>query len=183
MFDVTIQGMNKQIYLKPTQKAGAFHIRKVAKHDFPTLARVYVRAYNTLNIGEHWDAKSAQHLLKRLHNEQTDLFFVVTYKTKVIGAIAAVIKPWWDGNHMTDGELFVEPAYQRQGIGKHLIRHLFLAGKKKHNATQWHTFTHVVHAHPLSWYKRMGFEQIKEWTMISGDVGKVLKNLDAMIKS
>lgn len=34
-------------------------IRPANNQDFDSLAEIYVRAYNPLNIGENWDKKSA----------------------------------------------------------------------------------------------------------------------------
>ena len=152
-------------------------IRLAKSSDLKTLAPIYVKAYNPLNIGEHWDEKSAYVLLKHLYKAQPDLFFVVEVDGKVVGHISALVKPWWDGNHLTDGELFIDPKYQKKGIGKKLIQHLFKEGLAKYNAVSWDTFTHVVYEHPLKWYKNMGFKVIKDWTMITGDIKKVLKIL------
>jgi len=66
---------------------------------------------------------------------------------------------------------------KKKGIGKKLIRHLFQEAQEKYKAISWDTFTHVVHEHPLKWYKKMGFEVIKEWAMITGNIKEVLENL------
>lgn len=152
-------------------------IRSVEKSDFDKLAKLYVEAYNPLNIGEHWDVASAKKLLFHLYSAQPDLFFVVEDNDKVIGAINAIVKPWWDGYHITDGEVFIHPKHQGKGIGKKLIKHLFGQAKKKYQAVSWDTFTHIVHEHPMKWYKSLGFEEIREWAMITGNINQVLNNL------
>lgn len=149
----------------------------ISKHDLSELAPIYRESYNSLNIGEKWNDLSSEDLLTHLYNAQSDLFFIARDDAKIIGAIVALIKPWWDGNHMTDGELFVDPKYQGKGVGKLLIKRLFEAGKSKYGALVWDTFTHQIYEHPLSWYKKMGFEEIKEWVMISGNVDVVLAKL------
>lgn len=152
-------------------------IRPARKQDTNTLAKIYVDAYNPLNIGESWDAESAKRLLLHLYKSQPDLTFVAEIDGEVVGAINALIKPWWDGNHITDGEVFVDPKFQGKGIGKKLIQYLFMEARKRYQAVSWDTFTHVVHEHPMKWYKSMGFEEINEWRMITGDIEKVLRNL------
>lgn len=112
-----------------------------------------------------------------LFNDQPDLTFVAEDNHKIVGAANALIKPWWDGNHITDGEIFVDPEHQGKKIGKKLLKHLFEQAQEKYQAVCWDTFTHVVHKHPLSWYESMGFEVIKEWQMITGNIQKVLTNL------
>lgn len=152
-------------------------VRPVHDEDFLKLSKIYALAYNSLNIGENWDEASALKLLKHLYLQQPDLFFTAEENGKVVGAITAPVKPWWDGNHLTDGELFVHPDNQRHGIGKLLIEKLFTEAKEKYSAVSWDTFTHRVYEHPLKWYKSLGFEEIEEWVMISGDIDVVLKNL------
>lgn len=153
------------------------NIRPIEEKDFPTLASIYTVAYNSLNIGENWDDKSSEKLLKHLHSEQEDLFFVAEEDGEVVGGITAPTKPWWDGIHLVDGELFVHPDYQRRGIGKKLIERLFTEAQEKYQAVSWDTFTHRVHEHPLKWYKSIGFSEIKEWVMITGNIKEVLEKL------
>lgn len=153
------------------------NIRAVQADDFSELAKIYTIAYNSLNIGENWDEKSAKVLLKHLYIEQSDLFFVAEEDGRVAGGITALIKPWWDGNHLTDGELFVHPDNQRHGIGTQLIKRLFTEAQEKYQAISWDTFTHRVYEHPLKWYKSMGFKEIEEWVMITGNIQEVLGKL------
>lgn len=153
------------------------HIRPLKETDFGKLSKIYCDAYNPLDIGEKWDTASAEKLLRHLHSAQSDLFFVAEIENEQIGAICGLIKPWWDGNHLTDGEFFIDPKHQRRGIGKLLVKHLFEQAKTAYNAISWETFTHVVHEHPLKWYKSIGFEVIQEWTMINGNIDTVLSKL------
>lgn len=148
------------------------------RDDIDQMVDIYIDSYNSINIGEKWDRQSAKTMLLHLFEIQPDLTFVAKIEGKIVGAANALIKPWWDGNRLTDGEIFVNPKYQGKKIGKRLIKHLFMEAKKKYNAVSWDTFTHIIHKHPLSWYKSMGFEEIKEWAMISGKIDTVLKKLD-----
>lgn len=47
----------------------------------------------------------------------------------------------------------------------------------KYNASVWGTYTFKGSSHPLSWYKKMGFEEIEEWTMITGNLREALKRI------
>ncbi|MCL4360242.1 GNAT family N-acetyltransferase [Patescibacteria group bacterium] len=152
-------------------------IGPVVSGDLPHLASCYTRAYNPLGIGEHWTPDSAQNLMAYFFREQADLFFAAKEGGTIVGGTVAMVKPWWDGNHLIDGEIFVDPGYQKQGIGPRLLKTLFAAAKTKYNARSWDTYTHIVHSHPLSWYKKLGFTTIEHWQMISGDVDTVLTRL------
>lgn len=152
-------------------------IRPVDTSHLPQLARVYADSYNSVHIGETWDAKSALALMNYFYKEQPDLFFAAFVDEKIAGATVAMVKPWWDGNHLIDGEIFVDPQFQKKGLGEKLLRVLFEKAQEKYQAVSWDTYTHIIHEHPLSWYKKLGFEQISNWTMITGDIKKVLKNI------
>lgn len=153
------------------------NIRLANKKDLPLLADIYKTAYNSLNIGENWNNDSALKLIEHLYHEQEDLFFVAEENGAIVGGIVALLKPWWDGNHLADGEIFVHPQFQEKGIGTRLIKHMFIESSKKYKALSWDTFTHRVYEQPLDWYKKLGFEEIKNWVMITGNIEKVLKNI------
>lgn len=152
-------------------------IRLTSKEDLKELAEIYKTAYNSLNIGENWDSKSSLKLMQHLFEDQGDLFFIAEENGKILGGIVALVKPWWDGNHLTDGEIFIDPASQKKGIGTQLIKQMFTEALEKYQATSWDTFTHKVYEHPLKWYKSIGFKEIQHWTMIAGDIKEVLARL------
>lgn len=152
-------------------------LRLATEADLNALSEIYTTAYNSLNIGENWTPESARKLLEYMFEDQPDLFFVAEESGKVKGAIVATVRPWWDGNHLIEGEIFVHPDYQKKGIGVKLIKILFTTAKEKYDVVSWDTYTHKVYKNPLAWYKSLGFEEIKHWTMITGDVGKILSNI------
>lgn len=153
------------------------NLRLAKTEDLQTLSEVYVVAYNVLNIGEKWTESKAYELIKYLFEDQPDLFFVATVDEKVVGGIVATVRPWWDGNHLIEGEIFIHPDFQKKGIGVKLIKQLFTTAKEEYHVVSWDTFTHRVHKNPLAWYKQLGFEEIKHWVMITGNIDKVLKTI------
>ncbi len=157
-------------------------IRPTDEKDLSTLSGIYVEAYNPLNIGEEWTDQTALRMLKHFYEVQPDLFFTAEEDGEIIGCIVALIKPFWDGYHLTDGELFLSPQHQKKGVGKKLIQHMFIAALEKYQAVSWDTFTHNIHEHPLKWYKSLGFEEIHEWTMISGNIKDVLEKIEEVDK-
>ncbi len=157
-------------------------IRIVKQDDLKNLDEIYLKSYNSLNIGENWDIQSSQKLMEFFFSYQSDLFFLAEVDGIIAGAIVALVKPWWDGNHLVDGEIFINPKFQKQGLGTKLIEKMFLIAKEKYQAVSWDTFTHIIYEHPLKWYKKLGFTKINQWTMISGDTSKVLNKIQEQSK-
>src|SRR5206468_3100195 len=94
-----------------------------------------------------------------------------------VGGFIVGVRPWWDGNHLVDGELFVDPEHQKRGVGKQLIARVLNEAVEKYKPTVWETYTFRDEGFPLSWYKQIGFAEISEWTMIRADVATVLSKL------
>jgi len=147
------------------------------KKDLPRLAKIFVQVYTVFDVGEHWTIGSAQQLLSYWLKKQPDLAFVAECDGRAVGAFVAGIKPWWDGNHLSDGELFVHPAYQKKGIGTKLSIVLYQKAWKKYKVVSFDAYTFKKTKFPLSWYKSLGFEVNSDWVMISGDLKKILPKL------
>lgn len=151
-------------------------IRAVEERDLPILAGIYSRVYEVYNVGEKWAPKSALELMSYWLKRQPDLALLAELDKKVVGGFVVGVKPWWDGNHLVDGEIFVNPNYQKKGVGTELCKSMFKLALEKYHVVRWDTFT-FREGFALDWYKRLGFEEIKEWAMISGDPKKVLRKL------
>jgi GNAT superfamily N-acetyltransferase len=105
------------------------------------------------------------------------LVFIAECDKDLAGAAMVGARPWWDGNHLFDGEFFVDPAHQRKGIAKKLLRQLIETANQKYAPVFWDTWTFRSEEFPLGWYKRVGFKEIEEWIMIRADVKKLLASL------
>jgi len=155
----------------------ATKIRPMRGDDLESLAEIYVETYKVFDIGERWDKKSAYKLLEHWFKRQSDLAFVVEYNDEIVGAFVTAVKPWWDGNHLTEGEIFVHPDHQRRGLGTELIKRVFKTARDKYKAVAWDAFAPNKFKHPLNWYKEMGFKEVKEWTIITCNIEEILKKL------
>lgn len=153
------------------------NIRLIKKEDLDALAEVYAFVYKVFNSGENWTAESAKEMLNYWLEKQPDLAFLAESDGKIVGAFLSGVKPWWDGVHLFDGELFVHPNFQNKKIGKALLKKVLEEATEKYNAKIFDAFTYNGYEFPLSWYKKIGFHVINEWTMFSGDIDEVLKKL------
>lgn len=146
--------------------------------DMAVIASYYADYYANSVLGEKWTKEKAVELFQYFYNQNKDLFFVAYDDDKPVGVIMSVLKPWWDGNHLEDGEVFVLPSYQRKGIAKSLFKALFKHAIEKYNATtlEAHTYENE-NGFPYNWYKRLGFETIDDLKIISGNIKEIIKKI------
>lgn len=152
-------------------------IRNIQPADLQVLAEVYSKTYEAFDVGEKWTPETALQLLRYWFERQPDLAFLAEEDGEILGGFFAAVKPWWDGMHLVDGELFVHPDHQKKKIGTMLSKHMFTQAFEKYQAQVWDTYTFKNTEHPLKWYKTQGFDENKDWVMISGDLKEALKRL------
>jgi len=152
-------------------------IRLMRNEDLHHLAAIYVRAFANPEMNEKWTEQAAYALLSDWLRRQPDLAFAAESDNRLVGAFVVGIRPWWDGNHLVDGELFVNLEDQGRGIARSLIHKVVLTAVEKYAPVVWESYTFRGQVFPLEWYKRLGFQEIEEWVMIRADVAKLLANL------
>lgn len=152
-------------------------IRLAKEEDLEKLAAIYEEVFRVFDVGEEWTKEAAYKLLKYYFDRYPDLAFVAEYDGKVVGAFFADVRPWWDGDHLVDGEIFVHPDYQKRGVGTELMKIMFKTAIDKYGVVGWDAIT-FKGEYPLEWYKKLGFEESKSWIVFGGDVRKVLKKLE-----
>ena len=154
-------------------------IRLAKKEDIKYLAEIYKELYDNADIGENWTIESATNLLNYWYEKQGDLFFVAEECGKVVGGVVSGIKPWFDGNRLVDGEIFVSNEFQ----GKHLAKELFKAhlveAIEKYDAKvmEFHTYGDETEF-PQNWYTRLDIKKDDELVIMNGDTKKILSKLN-----
>jgi aminoglycoside 6'-N-acetyltransferase I len=153
-------------------------IRLMKEEDLDVLAKIYVDAYDNADIGEKWNERSARALINYWMKKQPDLAFVAEFEDEIAGGLISGIKPWWDGNRLSDGELFVAPRFQKKGIGTALMKELCEKAISKYNAVSLDAFTYKKNKFPLAWYKTIGFEEVNGWAIVSANLKELKERLD-----
>src|SRR3989344_4962368 len=118
------------------------------------LSKIYVRTFK--GRGEKWTQKQATTLIKSYLKKQPDLALSASFKNRLVGGFICLIKPWWDGNHLVETVLFVDPKVQKAGVGKELLKALLIKARKKYKAIILEGITFAKLDFPLNWYKRLG---------------------------
>ena len=154
-------------------------IRLVKKEDLKDLAIIYKELYDNVDIGENWSIETATNLLNYWYEKQKDLFFVAEEDGIVVGGIVSGIKPWFDGNRLIDGEVFVSTKYQGRHIAKELFKtHLKEAyNKYKANVMEFHTYGDETEF-PQNWYTRIGCKKDNELIIMNGDIKEIIRKIN-----
>jgi len=148
-------------------------IIKTKKEDLKELSKIYKNAYDRPEEGEDWSIKDSKNLLNFYFNQKTFVGVTAILDGKIVGAFFSFIKPWYDGNHLGEGEVFIDPTYQNQKIGTKL----FLEMMKIANNKKCIVHELVAYDKVSNWYKKLG---IKETGLkhMSGSIKEILKNLE-----
>ncbi|MCK5027350.1 MAG: GNAT family N-acetyltransferase [Candidatus Pacebacteria bacterium] len=152
-------------------------IRTMTEKDLSKVASVFTEAYDKADIGERWTYDASYSLINYWFLKQPDLCFVAIVENKIVGGFVAGIKPWWDGNHLIDGEIFVDPAYQTCGIGPKLSKIMYQTALEKYKITNISFITFSRNNFPLRWWRKLGFGIETHLILIDADPKEVLKKL------
>jgi len=152
-------------------------IREATTEDIPNLAIAYLNAFKAVDPDEIWTERQAAKLVAFFLNAQPDLAFVAEQEGEVIGGICGLAKPWWDGVHLVDTEIFLDPMGQQKGIGTRLFLHYLEEAIRLYDATKIEAITFKGLEFPSSWYIQLGFEDKNDWKIVFGDVATVTHRL------
>lgn len=151
---------------------------RIAKEDdLKELSELYVKVYMEANEKEKWEVESAYSLLKTLYDFASKCFVVATIEGKIIGAFAGMLKPWWNGMHLVETELFVDKKYRGLGISKKLQLELAIKAKENYDVKYIEGVTFTDRDFPLSFYKRIGYEEDTQLVPVCADVDILIHNL------
>ena len=155
-------------------------VRAVREGDLDELAQLYRNFYNALDdLGELWTKESAHRFVAHFYRRQPDLFYLAELGDRIVGATVAAVQPWWDGNHLVEGEIFIDSLYEDTDLSRQLLRELLVRARDKYHTVTWDTIMPTSDKHPLGSYKRIGFDELPLRAAITGDVHTVLEKLGA----
>jgi len=154
-----------------------YKIRLIKEDEIKKAGEVYALAFNTAQVGENWTDKTASTFLEFWYKKAKDLFFVAVKNNKIIGGIVGEIIPYAEGKYFADGELFVDPAFQNQGVAKKLNKKVISVAINKFGVKYLCWLANAKAKFPISWYEKIGMEKTR-WILMDGEAKKVLKNLN-----
>ena len=163
---------------KASKSTLSLSIRRATETDVSEIADLYKQAYNSATLlDEHWTKASARKFVTYFYRRQPDLFFIAKENGVLVGAVVAAVQPWWDGNHLVEGELFEAPGLADETVRKALLQELLTVARSKYHVVSWDTITPTLHEHPLSAFEELGFSEVPHWKAISGDINTILSRV------
>jgi GNAT superfamily N-acetyltransferase len=147
-------------------------IRKTEKQDIRQLAEIYKSAYDRPQFGEDWSLERAENLLNFYFNLDTFIGLTATSNERIVGGFFSFTKPWYDGNRLAEGELFVDPQYQNQKIGSRLMLQMMKEAEEK--GCLIHEL--IAYDEVAKWYRSLGMKDSGLHHM-EGNIKEIEQNL------
>jgi hypothetical protein len=165
-------------------EADAFYdvaVRLAKPADFQALSKLYADFYNDLDdLGERWTKDAARKFISHFYTRQRDLMFLAEDQKshEVVGLVMAAVQPWWDGNHLVEGELLVRADYRAHpAYATQLVSALLQTAEASYQAITWDTIAPTTPGHPFNYFQQLGFSEVPHWRAVRGDVRAILGQL------
>lgn len=153
-------------------------IRGVEPKDLVALADIYVKVYTAFDVGETWTQKSALQMLENLKMGAYPISVLAEVDGKIVGGAFSDTKSWEGKRVMEAKEIFVDPEYQRKGIGTELAKERLHRAEVWHGVTEAELVTFADKGHARSWHEKMGHKPTEGLQMMHGKVREIKANLD-----
>lgn len=96
-------------------------IRRMQKDDISACAEILCAVYNNEMWQCRWTAETGTAYLEDYFEAKKFVGFILEVEGKIIGALFAHEKIWWNNNELYIDEMFILPEKQRGGYGSMLI--------------------------------------------------------------
>ena len=98
-------------------------IRDFKQEDLGSCVQLLIETYNCEPWKNHWTVETATRYLSEFVSSNEFVGFVIEEENSIIGAMFAHKKTWWTNDEVYVDELFISPAFQKQGFGKAMLQH------------------------------------------------------------
>ena len=142
-------------------------IRKATKKDIIKIAKLIKTEFNKPPYNDGWTDKRAK--ITTTNYLRIGYGFVAIINNKIAGAIIIRDDPYSKGLYIIVEELIVDSKFQKQGIGKALIKIIEKEAKRKKAHTVYLYTSRKSRA--FKFYKKLGYKESKSIAAM----GKVLK--------
>lgn len=141
-------------------------IKKIESHDvLESCAQILVDAYNGEPWNDNWTIEKALEKLCCFYNSPKFIGLQALVDGKLVGCCIGNIEPYYTGDYYYLKEMFVSPAFQKQGIGHYLMEEI-KAELSKLGIETIILFTGKG-LFPYDFYLKSGFAEMEEMRMMS----------------
>ena len=150
--------------------------------DLSYLGEIFSAVYTDSHFDKFTPEPSTEYLTW-LFKRCPELAFVAEENGTVVGAYLAALKPWFDGPHVVDGEIFVAESYRKHGIGRILTKTLLTEARERYGAVVVEAITYSDDAELLAWHAKNARKVVPELVFITGKIDEVLNAIEAQAAS
>lgn len=131
------------------------NIRELKSDDIAACADILCSVYNNELWQCRWSQEVATEYLTDFYNMQKFVGYVMEEDGRILGAIFAHEKVWWNNSEVFVEEMFVQPEYQGRGYGSMLLQQV--EGYIKEKGLAGITLSTNKYAPAPKFYKKNGF--------------------------
>jgi len=106
-----------------------FELRELIDDDIFEIANIYVKAYADEDWNEQWIYEDALQRICEIISSPVCKGVVCLLNKKIVGCALYEILTWHTGKQLEIKEIFVNPCFHRNGIGKKLLTYIEVVGK------------------------------------------------------
>ena len=132
-------------------------IREFMESDLTVCAEIMMEVYNNDLWQCNWSIEIAKSYLEDYVHGKKFLGYTMVVDNNIIGAIFTHEKIWWNNSEIFVDELFIAPAYQRQGYGAKLLQ--TVENYIKEHKLAGFTLLTNRYAPARAFYRNNGFEE------------------------
>lgn len=129
-------------------------IRKVNCNDYDEIARVMMKAFKNPPWNETWDYHLAYQRIEQLDDGNYTRCYVLKQDDRIVGVLCGRLVTYVDTLELMIEDFYVDPDYQRQGIGSKLMN----AVAEELKEVDYFTLLTGRDFYSVDFYQKNGFE-------------------------
>ena len=155
----------------------------IQNEDIASISDAYARYYRESVIHEPWTPEKVADLLRYSCTKQPDLFFAAyDEEGKPEGFVLSFVRPFSDGNHLVDTEVFVDPRLslaRRSFAAKELTVKLLETAVRDVHVMAIDGFAYEdENGFPLNMYQKMHMVEDRDLKMFTANISEFLTRIE-----
>lgn len=149
-------------------------IRLFNKKDIQEAINLILISYKKEEKKKRWTKEMAEKYINMHLRMNKELCFVATENSKIIGIGLCMLKPKYNKEIIDSHILIVHPDYRRKKVATKLLKKIISKANNKFGIDEIESSVTSLTNFPISWYESIGFREKKSYTLIKGNIQKIL---------